>query len=422
MNNYNTFRKPTDDELAGRWRQQFPLTAFGQGSFRRYAAGYWTTVSEAQIRKEIVAILEDAKGEGIRPTKGLLSSVLEFCKVGATVDDSRWDANPDVFVFTNGTLELPSSTLRDHSPEDYMTSGAVFPYDPTAKAPALEQALGRLPDDVQAFIQEFFGYALTPDTKYEIALWFVGPPGCGKSTLIAALETVAGSRCMNLGLADLERSRFALGNILGKTAAIATEQPIVSITATDRLNALISGEMLTIEHKFRDPFDISSRIKVLWSMNEKPRVSGGGNGVFRRIKVIEFPALPAGQGDPCLKDKIRNEGPGIFNWVAEGLRRLNARGKFDIPPSVVDASAEYQQSNDTPAIFLEECYLRDEIAEEQSSKLYEKYTRWCDENGEKPLSHTRLADDWKRLGLTRRVKEGRKFWRGIRPKPFPDEG
>ena len=43
-------RKPTDDELADRWIESYPLTAYGLGEFRRYKNGIWPILSLDTIR------------------------------------------------------------------------------------------------------------------------------------------------------------------------------------------------------------------------------------------------------------------------------------------------------------------------------------------------------------------------------------
>jgi len=70
--------KPTDDDLADRWLAQHPLTAYGLGEFRRYENGIWPVIDLYATRNEILDILQQAKAEGIRPSKPLLNSVVEI--------------------------------------------------------------------------------------------------------------------------------------------------------------------------------------------------------------------------------------------------------------------------------------------------------------------------------------------------------
>ena len=128
-----------------------------------------------------------------------------------------------------------------------------------------------------------------------------------------------GNRAGLLGLADIENNRFALANLPGKTLAISTEQPGDYIASAHILNALISGEPVNIDRKFRDAVQIIPKAKLCWAMNELPRVSDPNSGIFRRVKVVEFPQIPEDKRNPTLKDGIKAEGPGILNWALSGL-------------------------------------------------------------------------------------------------------
>lgn len=192
---------------------------------------------------------------------------------------------------------------------------------------------------------------------------------------------------------------------------VATEQPSSFLASTEVLNAIISGEPVQVERKYRDAYTITPRAKIAWAMNELPRIGAADSGLFRRVKVLEFPGLDPEERDPKVKAEIMEEGAGILNWALEGLDRLRKRGEFEIPDCVVAATNEYQEVNDVPALFADEVCIRDDGAEIKSSKLYGLYRAWCEEHGHKPQSSTTIARDWKRLGYEKVVKKTRQVLR-----------
>lgn len=418
---YAPARAPTDDELADEWLKLYPDTAYGLGEFRRFTDGYWPVVALKQVECEILPILTGAKTSGVKPSSWKMKSIIELARIKCQVNDINWDANPDVLVCKNGTLEISSKNLRNHEKTDYCTSGVAFNYDPTATAPMWTKYLNSTIPKIQYFLQEYAGYCLTIETQYELAIWLYGPAGCGKSTFIEGLLSMLGTRSSQIGLADIERSRFGLNTVAGKTLLFATEQPVTFIQASNILNALISGEMVTVERKFRDPVEIRSRAKIIWAMNELPRTAEAGSGLFRRVKIIEFDPLPEMKRDPAVKEAIKLEGSGILNWALEGLETLKFVGKFTIPQCVKDATLQWQKYNDIPANFLDDKTEEDPNSFISASLLYSEYRDWCTENGHKAQSSTSLAQDWKRLGLTKNHKmigtvyEGRK----LKTKPIP---
>lgn len=157
--------------------------------------------------------------------------------------------------------------------------------------------------------------------------------------------------------------------------------------------------------------------KVIWAMNDKPRIGNTTSGIFRRVQVVEFPHLK-GRANPAVKEAIKEEGAGILNWALDGLERLSERGRLEIPDSVRLATEEFQKSNDLPAMFVEEQCIVGEELEAASGLLYSRYKGWCEDNGHKPQSSTRLADDWVRLGFEKKTKSGRKFWQGVALKEY----
>lgn len=409
--------KPTDDELAKLWCESHPNTAYGAGQWRRYDAGKWPATPADKIKTEVRDVLEATKEIGIRPTSGLLSSVMEFSRLASFIDDCLWDSDPDILVCKNGSLHIPTRELREHNPDDHITSGVPFDYDPDAKCEMFKWALETTVPEAANFIQEYAGYCLTTDTRYELALWMYGPRGSGKSTIIEGIRSALGDqRCGLLSLSDVERSRFALTTLPGKTLMISTEQPGMFVSMSGLLNQLISGEPVTIERKFEHPVSFVPRAKLLWAMNELPRIADAGDGIFRRVKVIRFPAMDDERRDPSVKETIKTEGSGILNWAIDGLLRLRERGRFEFPPEVINATNDFQAGNDIEANFLNDgCTLdlTNESLKTQSSELYTAYAAWCKANGHKAKSSTKIAEDWRRLGLVKYSADGKNYWRFV---------
>jgi len=406
---------PTHDELRDRLLAQNPNLAYGIGGWQRYADGVWSPVAEAEVKGLTSHVLEAAKSERVKPTLSLVNSVAGLAQFRAFVPDRLWNGDPEVLVCANGALHIPTGELRPHSKEHYATSAVPYDYDPEAKAPFWRLLLNSSAYEVKDFLQEFAGYALTTDTSLETAVWLYGPPGSGKSSFLTGLETMLGARAGTLGLADIERTHFGLAGIAGKTLLTAAEQPSAFMRSTHTINQLISGEKIRVEQKYRDGYDLIPRVKLAWAMNELPRVGDANSGIFRRVKVVSFPAIHPDERRPEVKAGIAHEGPGILNWALEGLRRLRERGGFDIPEAVDTATENFRESNDVVAVFVgDRCDTSDPDAFEKSSTLYQEYKYWCQENGHHALSSTRMSEEWKRVGFERYRVRGKTRYKGVR--------
>ncbi len=408
--------RPTDDELRDRWRAQHPQTAYGLGAWRAYVSGVWGAIDQEVIEQQLMSVIEGAKIESVRPGDNLLRSVKKLTQVSVYQPANVWDADTDLLVCANGMLHIPTKNLLPHDPGAYQTSGVPYSYDPQAGCPAFLAALNRLPFGVTQFIQEYAGYCLTTDTRYEVTVWFLGQPGSGKSTVIEGFNAMLGDRAGVLSLKQLSMSRFGLSNIVGKTLLYAFENPALYLETTDVLNALVSGESIQIERKYHDPATVIPHAKLLWAMNALPKVGGAEDGIFRRAKIVAFSPLPETQKDTNLKEEIKTEGAGILNWALLGLERLRINGRFTIPTEVDAATLEFQQNNDPESAFVaDRCKvdLLDPSLREQSSTLYNAYHQWCLDNGHKPKSSTSLTNDWRRLGFTRTRIVGKSYWTGV---------
>jgi putative DNA primase/helicase len=407
---------PDHSQLAARWLMRNRHTVYGLGEWRRYTNGYYPVIERDVIKREIKHVIDHAKSEGIRNSASMVDSVMELARVDVVVPMNQWDVYPEYLPMKNGILHIPTKCLFPHVPTMYFTSQLPFNHDSSADCPNFKKALERIPKEAP-FLQEFAGYALTPDTSHEIAVWLQGVPGSGKSTILEGFKAMLGSRSAKLGLTDIERSKFALTNLLGKTLIYSAEQPESFITASYIVNEIISGETITVERKYFDAIDIIPIAKIIWAMNDLPRVSSANDGIMRRVKVIKFPPLSENEKSVSLKEGVKTEGAGILNWALEGLDRQRARGKFEIPSTVEDATKDFQENNDIPKMFLEDIGARidntDQFCRTQSSYLYNEYREWCIKNSHKPLTSTRMANEWVRLGFTKMNISGVKYWQGV---------
>lgn len=416
--------EPSESVWRDLYLEKYPHTAFGRGEFRRYKTGIWEIIPETQIGRELALLM------GGYTTAKLVGAVRTLVKDWSAVKDDRWDANPNILVLGNGTLDLEAFSLREHRPTDYATVGVLYNYDPGANCPSWMRYIntewfdsGRkvclynhtVGDDVRAFLQEFAGYSLTQDTKYEIALWLVSPMGRGKSTFQAGLQAMLGPRCGELSLRAMN-NQFGLDNMPGKTLMMASEQPSGYMECLDIFNKMVSGEPIRIEKKFKDSFEIRPIVKLCWAMNDAPRIAEPNNGIWRRIQIVEQPEMPDDLKDADLKDAILLEGPGILNWALEGLKRLRARNRWrqdDIPSSIKRAVSDFKALSDIPGTFIDEECTRSIGALVGRQKLYNRYSEWCQQNGHKPKARRFVAQDWRRLGLIETSSRGKDYWRGI---------
>lgn len=290
----------------------------------------WVEVPDFQVEAEIQAIIDGDRKLSVPVTSTTLKSIVKLVRVKVSKADGTFDSKPDLITLTDCTLEISTRQRRLHSHKDHLTSAFPFAYDPTARSSVWQYYLDNtVPGECHSFLQEYAGYCLTTDTTHETAVWFCGPSGCGKSTFLDGLRAALGNCVTTFSIGNLD-SRFGLAHLKGKTLAISSEQP-ATVKQAQMLNQLISGEGIMVEQKYANPYEMINHAKFLWAMNDVPKIPSGGIGLERRVVLIKFSPLPEGERDENIKRQVKMSGQAIFNWVLEGLDRLQARGHFVRP-------------------------------------------------------------------------------------------
>lgn len=383
---------------------------YGLGEWRRYDAGAWGSVPELEIKREIQFLA--AKVPTLSVTNGVVTSVTELVRQCVQVSDLLFDANPSIIIFRDCVLDLATWSTVPHSPTHYATSKLPFDYDPTATLPEWDTFLLHLPH--AAFMRRFAGYCLTPETKYEIALWLWGPPGGGKSTYIEALCAMLGAKACVLGLGEIERSQFALGQLPGRNLAISTEMPSRIVKSANIINAIISGELIPIERKYVNPYTIRPHAKIIWGMNVLPQIGNEGMGIFRRVLPIHFPSVPEPDRDPRLKEAILRSPMAVANWALGGLRDVQQNHSLQVPLELLGARDEYKEHNDLTLCFVNEACEREAETRVKTTFLYSKYRDWTTRSGYRAVSLRNFVHDLDRLGFTNVKPQNVSHYIGLR--------
>jgi putative DNA primase/helicase len=132
--------------------------------------------------------------------------------------------------------------------------------------------------------------------------------------------------------------------------------------------------------------------------------------------------IPEDRRDPGILDKLEAEGSGILNWCLEGLRRYQANGCRLAPPAkVVAATARFRSESDMVGRFLAQEMKTDPMGTIERTVLYKIYLKWCEDEGEKPVSNRAVIKYLRERGFGERKLGGAMCWTGIRIKSAIEE-
>ena len=249
---------------------------------------------------------------------------------------------------------------------------------------------GTLPDPaVRRLVQQYVGYTLISDNRFQVAQWWFGSGANGKGFL----AQIVSSLHRKVAAADIEDlGGFGAENLIDASLITVDETP--KRIDEQRLKSAISGDDLNINRKYQVPVTVRLRGKWLLRGNDKPALSDQTDGLWRRLQIIEFTEKFEGDNrDDMLADRIvENELPGVLRWAVEGLVMLLQAGGFkDIPDSVQASKKQMQVETDNVLGWWTEKEVQVCDAPRTSKdSAYRNYSLWCKDNGMMPLGAPRF--------------------------------
>ena len=135
--------------------------------------------------------------------------------------------------------------------------------------------------------------------------------------------------------------------------------------------------------------NIKNYARLIFNVNELPKDIEHTHAYFRRFILVPFSVtIPEAEQDKELHLKIiRNELPGVLNWVLDGLTRLVAQ-KGLTKCELIDKQIEkYQRESDSVLMFLEEKnYTKSDDKHVEYQNIYKEYKDYTQESGYKLMS------------------------------------
>jgi putative DNA primase/helicase len=380
-----------------------------------YSKGVYRPKAESLLTKQIESIVPSDV-----VTTDLVKEVLGHVRRMTYVSRERFNSDPNILNLKNGLLDLRTFELKKHTPKFLSTIQLPVNYDPNAKSELWEKVVSEdlYPEDIPV-LQEAFGYALYPENVAQKLFVFLGEGANGKSLVLHVLEALIGKEHVaNVSPQDLENNRFAVSQLFGKLVNIYPDLPSFALQSTGKLKALISGDSLTIEEKFKKPFSFRNRAKFFFSANVLPKVSDDTRAFYRRIVIINFPrTFDESTADPTLPEKLTSEKElsGILNWALEGLKRLMQNGfKFSYSKSADEIREIYTRASNPVKAFLDEETVEDPETWIVKQDLYEAYKDYVKKHKlQSPLSSTSFfmnVQKYRKLKTERKTVGGERKW------------
>jgi putative DNA primase/helicase len=407
-----------------RYTQAMHWRVWVQGRYRVDDNGYMAKFAKTMLRTryEEAARLDPRqravfmdhliKTESQARIDALLASAQSEPEVSCVEAD--FDTDPHLFNVRNGTLDLRTLRLYPHRREDLITKLSPVAYDPDATAPRFSAFLtDTFPNGaIRAYVQRVFGYVLCGDTEEQCYFIFHGTGANGKSTLTDTARRIMGEYAHKTQVETLLASRMGGANyqmalsemaaLQGVRLALASEPETGRPLAESLLKDLTGGEQINARLLYREPFKYTPQFKLILSTNTRPPIQGMDHATWRRIRLVPFVhEVPEFAQEKDLKRTLWRERSGILNWMLAGYRQWQTEG-LATPPEIEESTREYRESEDSVQTFVEECCTTTRSSARTSAgDLYDSYTAWARQNGERPISKKALGLAFDRMGFAR---------------------
>lgn len=372
--------------------------------------------------KRVEALRGHARASG---NDSKLGGMLNVAAPHLTVTPRQIDARIWLFNAGNATLELAPPTegkididqmpwrRRPPSRDDLLTLRARACLAPEfeaacaareaedwvrAAAPKWHAFLERVqPDETMRFyLRRLAGYILTGATAEQEFFINTGEGANGKGTFYEALAWAIGDYSAALSVEAIRENenrngsgpRPEIARLAGRRFVYVSEAKENERLAEGPIKKLTGQDTVEVRDLFSAVVEFEPQFKLVLYMNKLPAIQGTDEGIWRRIRLIDWPvAIPKAERDTALRETLRTEADGILAWALLGFAEWREIG-LAAPAHVEQATAEFRVERDPLARFVGDMLVPKLGASIEAAELFKVYELWCERAAIAPLSNT----------------------------------
>ena len=220
-----------------------------------------------------------------------------------------------------------------------------------------------------------------------------GTAGAGKGTFIRVLKGIIGEANIGSLRTDKLNERFEIGRLLNKTLLYGADVPanFLNMGSASVLKSLTGGDPMTVEFKgSMDSPSLTCAFNVIVTSNSRLTVhlEGDVDAWQRRLAIIAYTHPKPANVIPDLDERIlTKEGPGVLNWMLDGLYSLRS-GNWQLtlnPRQQVRVNELLLESDSVNEFFVQRT-ISDSVASGVTvSETYGAYADFCMDRSWNPV-------------------------------------
>lgn len=363
--------------------------------FYLYQDGYWKCTNDIPLLSLITNKDKYKWANSFSIT--IRKQILDNLKLMVFKELSEFNSH-ELINFPSGMFDILGNNMISHDKKFLSTIRIPYKYNMIDDCPLwLETLHGIFEGDKERIeiLQEFFGYSLTRDVRREKAMLLLGESRSGKSTILETLSSLVGEdNCSFVPLDSLQDGQ-ATPMLINKVVNIDSDVCGNAEKFEKPFKVITSGEPIKVNDKFIKQFTFRPFCKLVMAANKFPRITDHSSAFYKRLILLPCDRVfEAHEQDINLKNKLKEELPGIFNWAVKGFHRLEERGGFEVSKKfMTDAIEELREESNPVDVFFRENIVTDVMgtAEIEKGELYIKYAEWCRTNGNVPMANNKFS-------------------------------
>lgn len=350
-------------------------------------------------------------------TRARRSEILSYLDILIRKNTKLTGAN--LIAFKNGIYNVETDELIEFSPDYIITNKINYDFSPDARSDLVDKTFDKLAcgnESIRMLLEEAVGYCFYRRNELRKSFILTGDKKNGKSTFLAMLKELLGDD--NTSALDLNElaDRFSSASLFGKLANIGDDIGDEFIANPATFKKIVSGDRIKGENKGQKEFFFNPYCKLLFSANNIPRIKDKSGAVLDRLVIIPFDARFSRDDpdfDPYIKYKLIQEDALEYLILLgiNGLKRVLENQAFTKSDKVTKSIQEYEESNNPILLFFKEIDI-DEIVNEPTKEVYQKYNEFCLANSFTPMSNIEFSKQIKKrfnLDIVNKTVKGKKY-------------